>query len=104
MGVSYFIGELTRKLPHNTVLTGISGGLLPMIPYFIFVKDVNKALFVSIGVTAVVLLAFGYTKAKLSGTGTKDALWGAVQTLLLGGIAAGVAYGIVKAVDQVPSL
>lgn len=70
-----------------------------MIPYFIFVNDVNEALFVSIGITAVVLLAFGYTKAKVSGTGWKDALLGAVQTLLLGGIAAGVAYGIVKAVD-----
>ena len=104
MGVSYFVGEWTRQPWHNAPLTEVPGGLLPMIPYFIFVKDVNTALFTSIGVTAIVLLAFGYTKAKLSGTGWKDALWGAVQTLLLGSIAAGVAYGIVKAVDGSSSL
>lgn len=104
MGISYFIGKSTRQPCHNAPLTEVPGGLLPMIPYFVFVKDVNKALFTSIGVTAIVLLAFGYTKAKLSGTGWKDALWGSVQTLLLGSIAAGVAYGIVKGVDGAPSL
>ena len=70
-----------------------------MIPYFIFTKDVNNALFTSIGITAVVLLAFGFTKAKLCGTGLKDAVIGALQTLLIGGVAAGVAYGVVRAVN-----
>lgn len=56
MGVAYFIG-----------------GLLPLIPYFC-THDVLKALFISIGVTAVVLLGFGYIKSKLAGTGWKDAL------------------------------
>ena len=76
------------------------GGLLPMIPYFIFAHNINRALYASIGITAIVLLMFGFTKAKLSGTGLKDALIGAVQTLLLGGIAAGVAYGVVRAVNS----
>ena len=70
-----------------------------MIPYFIFVRDVNRALYTSIAVTAFVLLAFGFTKSKLSGTNMKDALLGSVQTLLIGGIAAGVAYGVVRAVN-----
>jgi VIT1/CCC1 family predicted Fe2+/Mn2+ transporter len=75
-----------------------------MIPYFIFSKNVNEALFVSIGITAVVLLAFGFTKARLSGTGLKECCIGAVQTLLLGGSAAGAAYGIVYGVNSVSVL
>lgn len=70
-----------------------------MIPYFIFLKDVNRALWASIGITGFVLLAFGFIKSKLSGTGLKDALYGSVQTFLIGGIAAGTAYGVVRAVN-----
>ena len=68
-----------------------------MIPYFIFTKDVYRALWTSIAVTAVVLITFGFIKSKLAGTGTKDACIGSLQTLVLGSIAAGVAYGVVKA-------
>lgn len=75
-----------------------------MIPYFIFTKDVNKALYVSIAITGVVLILFGFTKSKLSGTNTKDALLGSVQTLCLGGIAAAVAYGVVRGVNSASSL
>lgn len=82
------------------VLTDCAGGLLPLMPYFIFPSDVQHALFLSIGLTGVVLLAFGYVKAKLTGTGLKDAMVGAVQTLIVGGIAAGAAYGIVRAVNS----
>jgi VIT1/CCC1 family predicted Fe2+/Mn2+ transporter len=71
-----------------------------MIPYFIFVKNVYHGLWISIAVTAVVLIAFGFIKSKLAGTGTKDACIGSIQTLVLGGIAAGVAYGVVQAVDS----
>lgn len=44
MGFSYFLG-----------------GLVPMIPYFAM-KDVNHALAVSVGVTVVILLGFGFLK------------------------------------------
>ena len=71
-----------------------------MIPYFIFTKHVNNALFTSIGITAVILLIFGYTKAKLTGTGQKDALFGALQTLMIGAVAAGTAYGIVRGLNN----
>ena len=74
-----------------------------MIPYFA-IRQVTLALFVSIGITAVILLAFGFVKAKLTGTGHKDAIWSAAQTLLIGAVAAGVAYGIVRAVDSTKAL
>ena len=75
-----------------------------MIPYFIFHDHVNKALFVSIGITACVLLIFGFVKSKLSGTSLKDCFFSAVQTLVLGAAAAGAAYGIVLGVNSSSTL
>ena len=77
----------------------IFGGLLPMIPYFCL-HQVSKALFISIGITAVVLLVFGYVKAIVTGTGRRDAVMSALQTLLVGAVAAGVSYGIVRGVNR----
>lgn len=81
-------------------LAYILGGLLPMIPYFCMHK-VSTALFVSIGITAAVLVVFGYVKAIVTGTGRKDAMMSAVQTLMVGAVAAGVSYGIVRGVNSV---
>lgn len=55
MGVSYFVGKLSKVyvLPCTaTLMTWRTGGLLPMIPYFAFRHRVDYALFTSIGVTA----------------------------------------------------
>ena len=71
-----------------------------MIPYFVWTHDIYLALYVSIGLTSFVLLAFGFVKAKLTGTNHKDALFGAAQTLLIGGVAAGVAYGVVRGINS----
>jgi VIT1/CCC1 family predicted Fe2+/Mn2+ transporter len=70
-----------------------------MIPYFA-VNNVDRALFISIGVTCVVLLIFGYCKAIATGTTKTAALHGAVQTLGIGALAAGVSYGIVRGVNK----
>ena len=71
-----------------------------MIPYFAFQHNVNHALFTSIGITAVVLVAFGYVKALVTGTSHRDAAWSALQTLTIGALAAGVSYGIVRGVNE----
>lgn len=70
-----------------------------MIPYFAF-KNVNHALFTSIGITVVILVAFGYFKAIFTGTTKRDACWSALQTLVVGVVAAGVSYGIVRGVNN----
>ncbi|KAK4903892.1 Protein ccc1 [Elasticomyces elasticus] len=64
-----------------------------MIPYFAY-KNVNHALFTSIGVTVVILIAFGYIKTMIMGTIRKDAGFSAGQTLFIGVLAVGVSYGI----------
>ncbi|EXA30967.1 hypothetical protein FOVG_17696 [Fusarium oxysporum f. sp. pisi HDV247] len=78
MGLSYFIR-----------------GLIPMIPYFT-TRDVNTALFASIGATCAMLCIFGYGKAAITGLSRPSALYGSLETLLIGAIAAGASYGIVK--------
>ncbi|KAF2232630.1 DUF125-domain-containing protein, partial [Viridothelium virens] len=86
MGSSYFIG-----------------GLIPMIPYFAS-HNVNFALFLSIGITAAILLLFGFAKAKAMGTTKIAALWSALHTLVVGALAAGASYGIVRAVNSAKGL
>lgn len=80
-------------------LAYIIGGLIPMIPYFAF-HEVTHALFASIGITVIILLIFGYTKAVITGTRQRDAVISAVQTLIVGAIAAGTSYGIVRCVNE----
>ncbi|KAI8338997.1 Ccc1 family [Chlamydoabsidia padenii] len=68
------------------------GGLIPLTPY-VFMDDAMLALWVSVAVTSLTLLIFGYVKSRL--VNPKGAVWGAIQTLLIGALAAGASYGIV---------
>jgi len=81
MGASYFLG-----------------GIIPMIPYFI-AKNVFTALKISISIAVVVLVAFGYIKSLITGTGHKSAVISAIQTLVVGALAVGASYGIVRGVN-----
>ncbi|MFM2303917.1 MAG: hypothetical protein RLZZ135_1327 [Cyanobacteriota bacterium] len=71
-------------------LSYITGGLVPLIPY-IFINNSVIALQVSAVVTSIALFGFGYIKGTF--TGSKP-LKSAVQTLLIGGVAATAAFGI----------
>jgi len=81
-------------------LSYLLGGLIPMIPYFAM-NNVNDALFTSIGITITILVAFGYVKARVTGTGYLSALGSAAQTLCVGVLAAGSSYGIVRGVNSI---
>jgi VIT1/CCC1 family predicted Fe2+/Mn2+ transporter len=70
-----------------------------MIPYFT-VQHINTALLISIGVTAVMLFIFGYVKSILTGVSRYAALYGSLETFLIGAAAAGGSYGIVRFVNQ----
>jgi len=93
----------TSRAWMSAIVMGISyllGGLVPMIPYFA-IRNVNHALFTSIGITIVILLVFGYVKAIITGTNKRSTVWSAFQTLIIGAVAAGTSYGIVRAVDNI---
>ena len=70
-----------------------------MIPYFAM-RSVTHALFVSIGITVVILLVFGFVKNWITIRTKRAGVYGAFQTLLVGALAAGTSYGIVRAVDS----
>lgn len=79
------------------------GGFIPLIPYFI-ASQVMTALYWSIGVMGVTLLVFGYVKTCVvrgwTGHGNVvAAIWGGVQMVCVGGIAAGAAIALVRLID-----
>lgn len=69
-------------------LSYIVGGFIPLSPY-ILIHNLLTALLVSIVVTLIALFLFGYIKGRF--TGTKP-LKSGFQTVLVGGLAAGVAF------------
>lgn len=84
-----------RRALHSAVTIGGSyavGGLIPLLPYMLS-QQVGSALIYSALFTLLALCVFGWIKARF--TGIKP-LRGAFQTVLVGGIAAGVAFGIAK--------
>jgi predicted membrane protein (TIGR00267 family) len=80
-------------------LSYLIGGIIPMIPYFAM-KRVTDALFVSIAVTVVVLVLFGYAKAAVAGNTRRACMLSSVQTLAVGVMAAGLSYGVVYGINK----
>lgn len=76
------------------------GGLIPLLPYF-FIARAQIALIYSCVITGIVLLLFGAVKAHVTGAGigAYGYVWGAASTLFVGGVAAGAAFAIVRALE-----
>ena len=73
----------------------IVGGLIPLSPYLI-VPTVHTALTISISVTLIALIVFGYVKGHFTGA---RPFRSALQTAVIGGLAAGVAFAIARAIS-----
>lgn len=79
------------------------GGFIPLIPYF-FVNQVLVALYCSVAVMAGTLLAFGYIKTGVvrGWRGKENILAGVkggIQMVIVGGVAAGAAIGLVRLIN-----
>ncbi len=72
----------------------VAGGLIPLAPYAALGHP-PAALALSAVITAVALSVFGWVKGRFTGT---RPVRSAAQTLLIGGIAAAVAFAIARAV------
>jgi VIT1/CCC1 family predicted Fe2+/Mn2+ transporter len=70
----------------------IAGGLIPLWPYLVF-SPVERALAVSAGVTLLALFVFGSIKGRFTGVSW---LKSGLQTLVIGGLAAGAAFGLAR--------
>jgi len=86
-----------KRAPRSAATIAVSyivGGFVPLSPYF-FVPSAAAALPYSVAVTLAALGVFGFLKGRTTGVNS----WrSAVQTTLTGGIAAGAAYMIAKAI------
>ena len=83
-----------RALRSAVTIAGayIAGGLIPLIPYMVIASP-QTGLVVSAVVTLIALAVFGYIKGSF--TGAKP--WqSALQTALIGGVAAAVAFVIAR--------
>lgn len=86
-----------RALTSALTIAGayVVGGFIPLAPYLIW-SSVKTGLLGSIGVTLLALALFGYVKGHFTGTGPVRS---AVQTVVIGGLAAAAAFGIAKAIS-----
>lgn len=89
--------EPKRALVSALTIAGayIAGGLIPLAPYF-FVAQARSALLFSAIATLLALLLFGYVKGRFTGTAP---LRSALQTVLIGGLAAAAAFLIAQAIS-----
>jgi vacuolar iron transporter family protein len=76
-------------------LSYIIGGMVPLTPY-ILIHTPSTALVFSVIFTLIALLIFGYVKGRFTGT---HPFRSAIQTALLGGIAAAAAFGLAKLIS-----
>jgi VIT1/CCC1 family predicted Fe2+/Mn2+ transporter len=83
-----------RQSAFTIAVSYIVGGLIPLSPYMLL-RSIPAALGVSIGVTLLALLVFGYVKGRFTGTRAARA---AIQTMAVGGVAAAAAFLIARAI------
>jgi VIT1/CCC1 family predicted Fe2+/Mn2+ transporter len=83
-----------RALTSALTIAGayIVGGLIPLAPY-ILLANARSALLFSVVATLSALLVFGYIKGRFTGT---QPLRSAIQTALIGGLAAAAAFAIAR--------
>ena len=83
-----------RALTSALTIAGayVAGGFIPLAPY-IFFDTISSALQLSIVLTLIALLVFGFVKGRFTGT---RPLRSALQTVFIGGVAAGAAFAIAR--------
>jgi len=88
-----------RRAPMSAGTIALSynaGGLVPLMPYIIGL-ELQRALLVSIGCTGIAFVAFGAVKGRLTGI---NMVKSGLQTLLVGGLAAGAAFYLASLFGQ----
>jgi VIT1/CCC1 family predicted Fe2+/Mn2+ transporter len=73
----------------------IVGGMIPLSPY-IAASTVAQGLRISVAVTLIALFVFGFVKGRLTGI---QPLLGGIRTVVIGGLAAGAAFALARAIS-----
>src|SRR5690348_11282777 len=89
--------EPGRALQSALTIAGayIAGGLIPLAPY-ILASNASSALLASVALTLVALFIFGFVKGRFTGT---RPVRSALQTALIGSVAAGAAFAIARLIS-----
>lgn len=77
----------------------IAGGFIPLLPYMLLSQEAS-ALHASVGITLIALFVFGAIKGRLTGGGAWKS---ALQTVFIGGLAAGAAYTLARLLSVHPT-
>ncbi len=77
----------------------IAGGFIPLLPYMLL-REAASALRASVVITLIALFLFGAVKGRLTGGGTWKS---AIQTVGIGGLAAGAAYTLARLLSMHPN-
>jgi VIT1/CCC1 family predicted Fe2+/Mn2+ transporter len=85
-----------RRSAGTIAASYIAGGLVPLLPYML-VDSMSTALLLSVCITLIALFVFGYVKGHFTGL---PPMRGAIQTTLIGGLAAGAAFGIARLIGR----
>jgi VIT1/CCC1 family predicted Fe2+/Mn2+ transporter len=88
--------EPKRALTSALTIAGayIVGGMIPLSPYML-IATAHSALLLSVAVTLTALIIFGYVKGRFTGAGPVKS---AIQTAVIGGLAATAAFLIARAI------
>ncbi len=91
----------SRALKSGFTIGGayVLGGFFPLFPYF-FDIPLQTSLFYSAILTLITLFVFGWMKGRFTGV---PRIKSALQTSLIGGVAAAVAYGIARLISGIGS-
>jgi VIT1/CCC1 family predicted Fe2+/Mn2+ transporter len=84
-----------RKSAFNIGVSYIVGGLVPLSPYF-FVNRAQQGLAISVIITLICLYVFGFFKSRITGV---NPITGGFKIMLIGALAAGVAFGVTKLIE-----
>ena len=94
---------LERPEPRRAMKSAITiggayvvGGLIPLAPYIV-TGNISKALASSILLTLLALFVFGFVKGRFTGM---RPMRSALQTALIGSVAAGAAYAIARLISE----
>jgi vacuolar iron transporter family protein len=74
----------------------VAGGIIPLAPYIVS-KNASFALLASVILTLLALFGFGFVKGRFTGT---RPLRSALQTALIGSVAAGAAFAIARMISE----
>lgn len=98
LGLEKPVSYRARQSAAVIAFSYIAGGFIPLIPYMLL--EASSALRASVVITLIALFFFGAVKGRLTGGGTWKS---AVQTVFIGGLAAGAAYTLARLLSVHPS-